>query len=124
LNQYRQQIASGQATFEQLAREHSQDGSASGGGDLGWTSAGQFVPEFEEPMNKLRPGEISQPVVSRFGVHLIRVEERREAALSQRDQREQVRALLRERKASAALDAMAREVRNRAYVENREPPQP
>lgn len=124
LSQFRQQIASGQSNFEQLAREHSQDGSASGGGDLGWTSAGQFVPEFEEPMNQLRPGEISQPVVSRFGVHLIRVEERREAARSQQEQREQVRALLRERKGNEALDVMAREVRNRAYVENREPPQP
>lgn len=124
LGQYRQQIVAGQAGFEALAREHSQDGSAREGGELGWTRAGQFVPEFEEVMNRLRPGEVSQPVVSRFGVHLIRVEERREAALSQREQREQVRALLRERKADEALEAMAREVRNRAYVENREPPRP
>lgn len=124
LNRYKQQIAAGQGTFEALAREHSQDGSAQAGGELGWTAAGQFVPEFEEVMNGLRPGEMSDPVVSRFGVHLIRVEERREATLSQREQRDQVRALLRERKAQDALEVMAREVRNRAYVENREPPRP
>jgi peptidyl-prolyl cis-trans isomerase SurA len=124
LNRYKQQIAAGQGTFEALAKEHSQDGSAQTGGELGWTAAGQFVPEFEEAMNRLRPGEMSDPVVSRFGVHLIRVEERREAALSQREQRDQVRALLRERKAQDALEVMAREVRNRAYVENREPPRP
>lgn len=122
LNQYREQIASGKATFEELAKEHSQDGSARSGGDLGWVSPGQFVPEFEQAMNGLRPGEMSQPLVSRFGVHLIRVEERREAALSQRDQREMARGLVREKKAGDALRNWIQDLRGRTFVEYREAP--
>ncbi|QHE88663.1 peptidylprolyl isomerase [Hydrogenophaga sp. BPS33] len=121
---YRQQIASGQATFEALAREHSQDGSAPQGGDLGWANPGQFVPEFEQAMANLRPGEMSEPLVSRFGVHLIRVEERRQNTLSQRDQREMVRGLVREKKIDEALNTWAQDVRGRAFVELREAPQP
>ncbi|MGE0349021.1 peptidylprolyl isomerase [Hydrogenophaga sp.] len=121
---YRQQVASGQATFEALAREHSQDGSASQGGDLGWANPGQFVPEFEEAMNALRPGEMSAPLVSRFGVHLIRVEERRQTQLSQREQRDMVRDMVREKKMDDALRVWAQDVRGRAYVEYREAPQP
>lgn len=123
LNGWRQQIAAGQARFEDLAREHSADGSAAGGGELGWASPGQFVPEFEQAMDALRPGEVSPPVVSRFGVHLIRVEERRQQALSQRDQREAVRNIVREKKAAEALELWARDIRARAYVEIREEPQ-
>ncbi|MCV0438641.1 MAG: peptidylprolyl isomerase [Hydrogenophaga sp.] len=121
---YRQQVASGQATFEALAREHSQDGSASQGGDLGWANPGQFVPEFEEAMNKLQPGEMSAPLVSRFGVHLIRVEERRQTQLSRREQRDMVRAMVREEKVEEALRIWAQDVRGRAFVEYREAPQP
>lgn len=121
---YRQQIAAGQASFEELARQHSQDGSARQGGDLGWVSPGQFVPEFEQVMDALRPGEMSQPVVSRFGVHLIRLEERRQAALSEREQRDMARELVREQKADEAVRAWTEEVRNRAFVELREAPQP
>lgn len=124
LTQYREQIASGKASFEALAREHSQDGSASAGGDLGWASPGQFVPEFEEAMNGLRPGAMSFPVVSRFGVHLIRVDERRQMKLSDREQREIVRGLVREKKAADALESWAQDLRSRAYVEYREAPQP
>ena len=120
---YRQQLASGQATFEALAREHSQDGSARDGGNLGWAQAGQFVPEFEAAMGRLRPGEVSPPLVSRFGVHLIRVEERRQSTLSARDQREMVRGLVREKKIDDALRTWAQDVRGRAYVEYREAPQ-
>ena len=120
---FRQQIASGQTTFEALAREHSQDGSAQDGGSLGWAQAGQFVPEFEAAMNRLRPGEISPPVVSRFGVHLIQVEERRQSTLSARDQREMVRSLVREQKATEALRTWVQDVRGRAYVEFRDAPQ-
>lgn len=123
LNTWRQQILAGQARFEDLAREHSTDGSAPGGGDLGWASPGQFVPEFEQAMDALKPGELSPPVVSRFGVHLIRVDERRQQALSQRDQREVVRNIVREKKAAEALDLWARDIRARAYVEIREEPQ-
>lgn len=124
LASYRQQVAAGQASFEDLARQHSQDGSARQGGDLGWVSPGQFVPEFEQVMDALRPGEMSQPVVSRFGVHLIRLEERRQAALSEREQREMARELVREQKADDAINAWTEEVRSRAFVELRESPQP
>lgn len=124
LNQFREQIVSGKASFETLAREHSQDGSAREGGNLGWASPGQFVPEFEEAMNRLRPGEVSAPLVSRFGVHLIRVDERRQTALSDREQRDIVRGLVREQKAAAALESWMQDVRGRAFVEFREAPQP
>ncbi|MFP8781104.1 peptidylprolyl isomerase [Hydrogenophaga sp. RWCD_12] len=124
LTGYRQQIASGQATFEALATQFSNDGSARQGGDLGWVSPGQFVPEFEQVMNALKPGEMSQPVVSRFGVHLIRLEERRQAVLSEREQREIARDLVREQKAEDAVSAWTDEVRGRAFVEYREAPQP
>ena len=67
--------------FADAARRFSQDGSASAGGELGWVSPGQLVPEFEQAMNLLKPGEVSQPVQSQFGVHLIQVEGRREARL-------------------------------------------
>jgi peptidyl-prolyl cis-trans isomerase SurA len=121
---YRQQIASGQASFEALAREHSQDGSAPQGGDLGWASPGQFVPEFEQAMTALRPGEMSAPLVSRFGVHLIRVDERRQATLTQREQRDMVRGLVREKKMEDALQVWTQDVRSRAFVEYREAPRP
>jgi peptidyl-prolyl cis-trans isomerase SurA len=121
---FRQQIASGQANFEALAREHSQDGSASQGGDLGWAGPGMFVPEFEQAMNALRPGEMSAPLVSRFGVHLIRVDERRQATLTQREQRDMVRGLAREKKLEDALRVWTQDTRSRAYVEYRDPPQP
>ncbi|MCU0925330.1 MAG: peptidylprolyl isomerase [Hydrogenophaga sp.] len=124
LNQFREQLVGGKASFETLAREHSQDGSAREGGDLGWASPGQFVPEFEEAMNRLRPGEVSAPLVSRFGVHLIRVDERRQVALSDREQRDIVRGLVREQQAAAALQSWTQDVRGRAFVEFREAPQP
>jgi peptidyl-prolyl cis-trans isomerase SurA len=123
LNDWRQQLASGQASFEALAREHSQDGSASQGGDLGWAGPGQFVPEFEQTMNSLRPGEVSAPLVSRFGVHLIKVEERRQTRLSAREQREIVRGLVRDKKTEEALRAWGQDVRGRAFIEYREAPQ-
>lgn len=122
LGQFRQDITTGRSRFEDLAGEHSQDASSRDGGDLGWASAGQFVPEFERAMNALRPSEISQPLVSRFGAHLIRLDERRQVALSEREQRESVRQLLREEKATEALKAWSEEVRDRAFVEQREAP--
>lgn len=119
----RQRIASGQANFEALARELSQDGSAPQGGDLGWANPGQFVPEFEQVMNSLAPQQVSAPVVSRFGVHLIRVDERRLQPLPERDQREWVRNRLREQQQDEAYANWARDLRARAFVEFREPPQ-
>ncbi len=123
LAEYKRRIQSGSAEFATLARDNSQDGSAKDGGELGWSRPGQFVPEFEEAMDRLAPGQISDPLVSRFGVHLIQVEGRRESKLSQAEQRETARAELREKKADEAFETWAQEVRARAYVEYREPPQ-
>ncbi len=105
-----------------MAKEFSQDGSASQGGDLGWSTPGRFVPEFEAALATLAPGEIGPPLVSRFGVHLIRVTDRRTVQLSNREQRESVRALLREKKLDEAYQSWSRELRARAYVDLREPP--
>lgn len=119
---YKQQIQAG-TDFAVLARQFSQDGSASAGGDLGWASPGQFVPEFEQVMLRLRPGQVSEPLFSRFGVHLIQVMERREAPMTVREQREMVRAQLREKKLEELYANWVTELRGRAYVELREPPQ-
>jgi peptidyl-prolyl cis-trans isomerase SurA len=119
----RQAILAGKTDFASAAREHSQDGSAAQGGDLGWASPGQFVPEFEEVMNQLKDTDISQPTVSRFGVHLIQLTERRRVELSAREVRELLRSQLREAKLEEAYASWSREVRERAYVELREPPQ-
>ena len=120
---FKQQVEAGQATFAQLAREHSQDGSAAQGGELGWASPGQFVPEFETAMKALAPNQLSEPVVSRFGVHLIQVLERREQSVDRKQQREIARNLLRAEKFEAAYQEWSRDVRARAYVEMREAPQ-
>lgn len=122
LADFKRQIESGERRFEDLAREQSVDGSASAGGDLGWAGPGQFVPEFEQAMSVLPPGGISPPVVSRFGVHLIQVLERRSVALDTKQLREQARTALRERKFETAYAEWVREVRDRAYVEFRDAP--
>lgn len=123
LADYKRRVQAGQADFAQLAKDFSQDASARNGGDLGWSSPGMFVPEFEEVLTNLQPGQVADPIVSRFGVHLIQLLERRQSAVSQREQREVVRNLLRERKLDEAYVQWAQEVRGRAYVELREPPQ-
>ncbi len=123
LNDLKKRIQAGQADFATLARQNSQDASAGQGGDLGWASPGQFVPEFETAMNALTPGQISDPLVSRFGVHLIELTERRQATLSPSEQREVVRGMLREKKLDEAYAAWGQDVRGRAYVEMREQPQ-
>ncbi|HEV7914691.1 MAG TPA: peptidylprolyl isomerase [Albitalea sp.] len=122
LADFKLQIAARSKTFEQLARDNSEDGSASAGGDLGWASPGQFVPEFEETMNALPNGGISEPIVSRFGVHLIQVMERRQISLDPKQQREQARNVLREQKFDQAYTEWLRDLRARAYIEMREPP--
>lgn len=120
---FKKKILAGTASFASLAREHSQDGSASQGGDLGWVMPGMFVPEFEQVMNRLAEGEISNPVVSRFGVHLIQLVERRRVDLSPRELRDSVRAQLKDMRVEEAFATWARDVRSRAFVEMREPPQ-
>lgn len=118
----RAQIESGSASFETLARQYSEDSSAAQGGDLGWVNPGAFVPEFEEAMNRLPVGGLSQPVTSRFGIHLINVVERREAMLDAKQLREQARMALREQKFEEAYLEWAKDLRSRAYVEMRDPP--
>lgn len=123
LAEFKRQIEAGKADFAKLAREHSQDASGADGGDLGWVSPGMFVPEFEEVMNKLQLGQIADPMVSRFGVHLIQVLERREAPISERELRDIARNSLREKKFEETYQLWAQEVRGRAYVEYRDAPQ-
>ena len=123
LAEYKRQIEAGKADFAKLAREHSQDASGPEGGDLGWVSPGMFVPEFEEVMNKLQPGQMADPLVSRFGVHLIQVLERREAPISERELRDMARNNLREKKFDETYQLWAQEVRGHAYVEYRDAPQ-
>lgn len=107
------------ADFAELARARSEDTSASRGGDLGWLSPGDTVPEFEKPMNALKPGEISQPVRSPFGWHLIQVLERRTRDMTREGQRLNARQVLRERKTDEAYQEWVRQLRDRAYVERR-----
>jgi peptidyl-prolyl cis-trans isomerase SurA len=122
LSDMRAQIERGSNNFESLARQYSEDASAAQGGDLGWANPGTFVPEFEDAMNRLAVGGISQPVVSRFGVHLIEVVERRETTLDARQVREQASNAVREQKYEQAYLEWVKDLRGRAYVELREPP--
>ena len=119
----KRRIESGQATFEQLARQYSQDDGAATGGDLGWVPPGQFVPQLERVVGNLDAGQISDPVVTPAGVQLVQVEGRREQVLTSAQQRQLARNVLREKKAEEAFDTWSKEVRGRAYVEYREPPQ-
>lgn len=106
-------------SFAELARLFSQDGSASKGGDLGWIYQGDTVPEFERAMNALKLGEVSRPVQSPFGFHLIEVLERRVQDVSSDRQRAAARQVLRERKMDEAYQDWLRQIRDRAYVELR-----
>lgn len=106
------------ADFAELARLHSNDLSASKGGDLGWLNPGDTVPEFEQAMNRLKPGEVSAPVQSPFGWHLIQVLERR-TDVSKEHVRQTARMAIRERKADEAYQDWLRQIRDQAYVEYR-----
>jgi peptidyl-prolyl cis-trans isomerase SurA len=105
--------------FAELARLHSEDGSASRGGDLGWISPGDTVPEFERAMNALQTGQVSEPVQSPFGWHLIQVEERRTEDMSKERQRLVAKQAIRQRKAEEAYQEWVRQLRDGAYVEYR-----
>ena len=121
LTQLRQRILSGATSFEAAAREVSQDGSAQQGGDLGWSTSGMFMPEFEEALERLKVLEVGAPIVSRFGVHLMQVLERRNVELSPAQMRESMRAELRAKRAEEAYLNWERDIRSRAFVEIREP---
>lgn len=118
LRQLKERIENG-ADFAELARLHSDDLSASKGGDLGWLSPGDTVPEFERTMDSLRPGELSDPIQSPFGWHLIQVLERRDQDVTQERRRIEARQAIRARKAEEAFDDWVRQMRDRAYVEYR-----
>lgn len=121
LTQVRERILAGATSFEAQARAISQDGSAPQGGDLGWAAPGLFVAEFEQVLMRLREKEISDPLVSRFGVHLIELLERRNVDLTPAQLRERERNLLRAKRADEAFEAWVRDVRGRAFVEIRDP---
>ena len=108
------------AKFEDLARLVSTDGSAAKGGDLGWLYPGDTVPEFEQAMNALKPGQVSEPVETSFGYHLIEVLERKSDDVSKEKKRAEARNALRERKMVEATEDWQRQVRDRAYVEFRD----
>ena len=118
LARLRERIAGG-ADFGELARLNSEDASAARGGDLGWIHPGDTVPEFERAMSALAPGELSQPVRTPFGFHLLQVQERRTADLSTERQRQQARQALHERKAEEAYQDWLRQLRDKTYVELR-----
>lgn len=113
---YRDQVRAKTADFAELAKKHSEDGSAANGGNLGWMGPGDLVPEFDQAMNRLQIGDVSDPVKSEFGWHLIQVLERREAQLTVEKQRQFARAAIRERKFEQAYQDWLRELRDTATV--------
>ena len=119
LKDLRERIVTGGADFGELARLNSADGSASRGGDLDWLLPGDTVPDFERAMNALKVGEVSQPVKSPFGWHLIQVVERRAAGLTPERRRMQARQAIKERKSDDAYQDWLRQLRDRTYVELR-----
>lgn len=119
LNGYKEQIKFKSTDFSQLAKKHSEDGSAQNGGTLGWMSPGELVPEFEQAMNRLNIGEVSDPVRTEFGWHLIQVVERRNTKLSSDKQRDYARAAIRERKLDQAYEDWIRQIRDSSTVEIR-----
>jgi len=116
LQGYRDQVRAKTADFGELAKKYSEDGSAANGGNLGWMGPGDLVPEFEQEMNRLQIGEVSNPVKSEFGWHLIQVLERRDAQLTVEKQREFARAAIREKKFEQAYQDWVRELRDTATV--------
>ena len=121
LNDIKRRIAAGESAFATMARLHSVDNSATRGGDLGWLQPGDTVPEFEKAMNSLKPNEVSDPLKSQFGYHLIQVIERRmEKNGNPQRMRIAARLQLREKKLGEAVYNWQRELRDRAYVEIRD----
>jgi len=118
LQKARERIVAG-ADFAEIAKTTSEDASATKGGDLGWVAPGDTVPEFERVMNALRDNEVSQPIQTPFGWHLVQVQERRSEELSADRKRAAARQSIRARKADEAYQDWLRQARDRAFVENR-----
>ena len=119
LNDIRKRLVENKEDFATLARLHSVDGSATRGGDLGWVHPGDTVPAFEEAMNNLKPGEVSRPIKTQYGYHIIQVLDRRQEAVDAVRMRYMARQVLRQRKLAEATANWQRELRDRAYVEIR-----
>ncbi|UJP05749.1 MAG: peptidylprolyl isomerase [Nitrosomonas sp.] len=109
--------------FEEIAKLYSEDTSASSGGDLGWLSPGDTVPEFEQTMNRLLPGQTSDPVRTQFGWHLIQVLERRTQDVSSNRRRQTARNAIRTKKSDVVIQEWLRQLRDQAYVEYRLDPE-
>ena len=119
LDQLRTRIDGGD-DFAELARSHSDDTvSAADGGNLGWSSPGRLVPKFEEVMNQLKIGEISQPFETQFGWHLLQVLGRREHDDTESVRRTKASETIRRRKSEEAHQNWLRHLRDEAYVEYR-----
>ena len=119
LGELKERLDNKAAKFEDLARLFSNEGSASKGGDLGWLSPGDTVPEFENAMNGLKVGEVSTVIETPYGYHLIEVLERTSDDASKERLRNAARQVIRERKLEEATEDWQRQVRDRAYVEFR-----
>ena len=117
LRDIRRRVETSTGDFGELARQYSVDGSAGRGGDLGWIYPGDTVPEFERAMNALAPGQVSEPVRTPFGIHLIQVLERRTDAASPDRVRQVARQALRERRIEENYQDWLRQLRDRTYVE-------
>jgi len=122
LTQLRQRIEMGES-FEDLARRYSEDASAPQGGDLGWTSPGEMVPAFEQAMQALQPGQLSEVIQTPFGWHLIRVEARRSKDVKDQTRRLQARQLLFQKRAEPAFEDWLSQLQGQAYIDNRLEPQ-
>ena len=115
----RNRIVGGGGDFAEMARVHSDDNTAARGGELDWVYPGDTVPDFERAYQELKVGEVSQPVRTPFGYHLIQVLERRSADMSPERRRLQARMALRERKSEEAYQEWLRQLRDQIYVELR-----
>jgi peptidyl-prolyl cis-trans isomerase SurA len=107
------------ASFAELARIHSDDATAAKGGELGWLATGETVAEFERAMDVLEIDQISEPVRTPFGFHLIQVLERKTEDISKERQRVVAAQTIRARKSDDAFEEWVRLLRDKAYVENR-----
>jgi peptidyl-prolyl cis-trans isomerase SurA len=119
LDQVRERIVNGQESFSDLAKRFSNDSSAPQGGGLGWLNPGETVPPFEQAMKKLKIGEVSEPVQTSFGWHLIVVDERRTQDMAEQFQRNQVRQRLFAQRSEASFESWLQHLRNQSYIDNR-----
>lgn len=119
LAQIRERLVEGKEPFGDLAKRFSNDSSAPQGGDLGWLNPGETVPPFEKAMNGLKVGEVSPPIKTQFGWHLIVVEDRRTQDMAEQFERNQVRQRLFQQRSEAAFENWLQQIRNQSYIDNR-----